>query len=147
MAIAQYSKCVVQPLCVVDNDNCKGTGDHVMKETACCSTTSTCVDWGADWGVCRAPGQETCSLEGEQCFGTGASTMPLKACCDTTKTCNAINQYYSVCGAPPPKLQGTPAKPSTSVGTCPGLEQCPTAESEAEVEAIKQMAKFHAEVA
>jgi len=94
-----YSKCVDQPQCVAENAICGGSGDHIMKDTACCnSTTDSCVPWGDDWKVCRKAGEETCAAHGEQCGGSGASSMKEKACCAAGDKCVVVNQYYSKCG-------------------------------------------------
>uniref|UniRef100_A0A7S4M1I7 CBM1 domain-containing protein n=1 Tax=Prymnesium polylepis TaxID=72548 RepID=A0A7S4M1I7_9EUKA len=122
-----YSKCVAAETCAADNALCEGTGDHAKPATACCSADHSCVQWGADWKVCRDAAHATCSAHGEQCAGTGGSAMPTKGCCDPGDECVVVNKYYSKCDS---KANGGVTNAFfgalSNFDSCPGLDGCPT---------------------
>ena len=114
-----FSKCVDQPACVDDDATCVGTGDHVMKQTPCCTSGHVCASWGDTWSVCRDPQYATCSKHGEQCAGTGGSSMKSRPCCEATDACVKVNEYYSKCD------NSTEPAVAEATDHCPGLSHCP----------------------
>jgi len=101
-----YSKCVTQPTCALDDQQCKGKGDTVMEETSCCTKGFVCKATNEWYSKCvnasaptppppPSPGpQPTCADDDGQCDGPGFKTL---GCCKNESQCEVVNQFFSKC--------------------------------------------------